>query len=77
MDELTIKYLSWVALAFSMVGAVLINKKNIFGFGCWICANTAWIVVAVGKEIPAQVVLWCVFLALNFHGIYNWRRDNG
>lgn len=65
---------TWFLTVLSVVGSVLVIKNRVSGLMLWCVANTGWIAVAVIKDLPAQVVLFAVYLAISAYGVWDWRR---
>jgi nicotinamide mononucleotide transporter len=59
----------------ALVGVVLNIKRKIACFYIWFVTNTAWAIVDFYKGIPAQGILFTIYVGLAVYGIYEWRRS--
>ena len=51
----------------------MINYKHLHYF--WMVANVCWAVYDYNIGEPTQALLYVIFTALNFWGIYTWSRN--
>jgi hypothetical protein len=61
-----------IALAGSIIGALLIAEKKISGFYFWSVANTLWLIDSIGRSDVQQSILWFYYLITCALGIYSW-----
>lgn len=66
--------MTWLAMALSLTGNLLIIGKSRAGFGCWIVANVLWLIDAAERGDGAQGLLWLVYLGLALVGFARWGR---
>jgi nicotinamide mononucleotide transporter len=59
----------------ALVGVVLNIKKNIWCFYIWLVTNSCWAIVDFYKGIPAQGVLFTIYVGLAVYGIIEWRKE--
>jgi len=64
--------MTYIALAFSLTGNVLINKRKKLGFVSWLISNILWIIFAVYTQVYAQIIMFTVFSGLAVHGYCSW-----
>ena len=70
-----LEYISWLALAFSLFGNVLIAQQKRSGFTVWIVSNALWIIVnIVGTPNIPQILMYIVYSATNIYGFMNWKQ---
>lgn len=73
--EKMIVYLQWIAVSLSLGGGYLINKKNVYGFYCWVISNLIWIACfAITQQWPSTF-LFTIYELMSIHGIILWRRE--
>ena len=60
-------------LALAVTGVILNNRKHRSGFLCFICSNTAWLIVNYTHGIPVEAIQNAIFLYLALDGLYRWR----
>lgn len=57
----------------SLIGVVLNTHEDRRCFYIWIVTNSSWAAVDFYKGIPAQGVMFLLYLALSVYGLYKWR----
>ena len=71
-----IDILSFLAMTLSLLGNVLLIKKNKLVFPLWIIANLLWIVINVFTMFNlCQVIMFTVYVILAIIGWYNWKKS--
>ena len=68
------KIISWFAVSLSLIGNILINYQRRLGFVVWTAGNAIWIALALTRRDHAQVCLFSVYIVLNIHGFFTWKR---
>lgn len=69
--------LSVIALAFSLVGNILINVKRRSGYVAWIISNLLWIAVNYLDHLNVpQVIMYVTYTILNFWGFLRWSKED-
>ncbi len=71
-------WLSFLALACSLGGNVLVNYRRRSGFVVWIASNLLWIAVNLYSRNPnwCQVLMFLAYMCLNVQGFLNWGRQS-
>lgn len=71
-----INIISVIALILSLVGNILINRKNKLGFYIWTLSNIVWIIVNF-ISIPnyPQIIMYLCYACINIDGIIKWTKD--
>lgn len=64
-----------ILILISILGTLLVNKKNVYGQWCWAVCNVGWFVYDINLGAYSQAVLAVIYLGMCFHGIYLW--NNG
>ena len=74
-----IEPLSWLALAISIAGNLLINNKSFWGFPAWFVSNCIWMWFdlynngwKITEKNRARVMMHIVYSGMNIHGLINW-----
>lgn len=57
----------------SLIGNILVIKKNWIGYVLWLITNSAWILYNIYLQIYSQAVLFTIYNILALYGIYIWR----
>jgi len=67
---------SWLAMAVSLAGTVMVNYRNPKGFLVWVLSNIMWILIGLAaSEVNwGQVCLYVVYLATSIQGYVVWMR---
>lgn len=69
---------SIVALVLSLLGNLLLNFKKVkLGYLTWIISNFMWVFIGLNsteKNCP-QIIMYVIYIVLNIHGIYKWRKE--
>ena len=65
----------WALTALSLIGVVLNIKKRKSCFVVWGVTNASWAVIDFHAGLPAQGVLFTVYLGLAVWGMIEWRRS--
>jgi len=68
--------LSYIAMFFSILGNVFVNRKNVLGMYLWTIGSALWIIFAIYHHTWSQVVMFAVYLLLNVDGIWRWRKGD-
>ena len=69
--------LSVIALAFSLVGNILINVKSRSGYVVWIISNLLWIAVNYIDHLNVpQVIMYVTYIILNIWGLVRWYKED-
>lgn len=63
----------WVFVGLSLVGNILVIKKNWLGYVLWLITNSAWILYNIYLQVYSQAVLFTIYNILALYGIYIWR----
>lgn len=66
---------SWVLVATSLIGNVLVIKKHVGGQWLWAAANFGWVCFNITIKAYAQAFLFCVFLGMCIWGIIAWSKS--
>ena len=68
--------LSIIALAFSIIGNLLVNYKKKMGFIIWTVSNVFWIVINIlGSPNYPQIIMYLIYVGLNLQGYKNWSEE--
>lgn len=57
----------------SLIGNILVIKKNWIGYVLWLITNSAWILYNIYLHVYSQAILFTVYNILALYGIYVWR----
>lgn len=60
----------------SVIGVILNTHGDRRCFYIWIVTNSSWAAVDFYKGIPAQGVMFLLYLALSIYGLYKWRHKS-
>jgi len=63
-------FVSYIAMALSIIGALLVAKQSWIGWCCWIVANVFWMVYTASNNMTAQLILWTYYLCTASYGLY-------
>jgi nicotinamide riboside transporter PnuC len=67
--------LSFIAMALSLLGNILLVKKVIWVFPIWIVANVTWIVVNfISTPNISQIIMFVVYTILAMISWYQWKK---
>jgi nicotinamide riboside transporter PnuC len=66
--------LSWILVALSLFGNVLVIKKNVIGQWLWAVSNIGWIAYNFSIHAYSQAFLFSVYFCLCVCGIYEWSK---
>lgn len=70
-------FLSVIALILSLMGNVMLNFKNKFGYIVWILSNVLWIAINYLDHLNVpQVIMYLTYTLLNVHGFIRWSRND-
>ena len=72
IKNVIIQSIPWIAMIWSLVGCILINYHNVYGFYLWMISNTLWIINSIITKQYAQTIMFIVFLITCIQGIYLW-----
>ena len=68
--------LSTIAMAMSLLGNLLMAKKNMLVFPIWIISNMLWIVVNfIGTLNIPMVIMYVVYIIIQAYGWIEWKKD--
>ena len=67
-------WLTWLLTGLSLIGVVLNIHKRQECFYIWAVTNTCWMLIDFKKGIPAQGVLFMVYVILAIYGIIMWKK---
>ena len=67
---------SIVGIICSLSGYWFVNSKKIQGYYLWQIGNVFWIIHYIKTKDIASIIVFCCYILITFHGIYNWRKDN-
>ncbi len=70
---ITINEIMWLFVVLSLLGNVLVIKKNWLGYVLWLITNSAWILYNYYLGIYSQATLFTIYNILALYGIYAWR----
>lgn len=71
-----ISIISTIAMILSLLGNLLMAKKNILVFPVWILANTLWIVINFIDHLNIQMVLmYTVYTIIQIYSWIEWKKD--
>lgn len=74
--EKRLLFIGWVAVALSLLGALLNARRRVLGQYLWIASNVAWIALALPRADYPQIAMWVVYLFIAVYGVWFWsRRD--
>lgn len=65
--------LTYIALALSVIGNILVNNQKKSGYVAWIISNLLWIIFAIYSNIPAQLIMFIIYTILSIHGFSKWK----
>lgn len=65
---------SWIGTLTGILGTFLITRKHKGGFYFWSFSNFCWIWVGWKTQMPAQIFLMLVYLAMNIYGLWQWKK---
>ncbi len=61
-----------VASILSIIGAILVAKKSVWGFYLWIVSNSIWLVFDILIGLWEQVPIWFASLISSVYGVVKW-----
>ena len=65
--------ITWIVAALSILGQIMVTKKNRNGFLVWIFANLVWMAIDVHMKIWAQAVLMFIFFCISVWSYNSWK----
>ena len=72
-----IDLIGWIGNIFFILGAILIARKNPYGFLNNAIGNAFYLVQAVMLKLSSLSLLSVLLIAINIYGIINWKRKSG
>lgn len=71
---MTLKLLSYAAMALSLAGNYFVNKKQVLGMWIWLVGSTTWCGLAMWNHDNPQVIMFFIYSIFNLDGIRRWSR---
>ena len=69
--------IEWTAVTLGMVGTVLVGKKMIAGWLCWLVGNSLWVYLGWRWRRWGLLTQFAVYVLLSLWGLYEWTRTGG
>jgi nicotinamide riboside transporter PnuC len=69
--------LPWLLSLAALAGVVLNIRKRAECFALWTVTNSAWAVIDLQHDLPAQAALQAVYAVLSVWGLVAWGRKRG
>lgn len=67
---------TWVLMALSIAGTLLVIRRRVSGYYLWVISNIGWIAVDIHKGVHAQALLFFIYLGLSVYGIWEIRKHS-
>lgn len=65
----------WIAVFLSIIGNILVIKKNRWGFMIWVWSNLLWIIDGWNRSATPQVFLFALYTLIALSGFFNWKES--
>lgn len=72
----SIEIMKWVASAASVIGMVLIARKNVAGWFFYLFASLWFVLIYAAYDDLPLIILWSLFLIGNIYGLMNWAKHD-
>lgn len=68
--------IGWIGNIFFIVGAVLLAKRNVYGFICNAMGNILYVFQGMLVETLSLCLLSVALILINMVGAWNWKGEN-
>lgn len=69
--------ISTAAMILSLLGNLLMTKKNMLVFPVWIVSNILWILVNfLGAFNAPMVLMYLIYIAIQSYGWLEWKKES-
>lgn len=75
MIDLCFKILEWTGSVLGLVGAILLTKKQKFGFIIFSVFNLLWFSLGIYRNEYGMAFLMMAYLVVNLYGYVKWARE--
>lgn len=72
---MSFEFFSWILVALSLAGNILVVKKNVIGQWLWAVANIGWVAFDIQVGAYSQAFLFAAYFGLCIWGIIAWTKD--
>ncbi|HCC07978.1 MAG TPA: hypothetical protein DEP72_07490 [Clostridiales bacterium] len=74
MDKIYIDIISWSGTILSILGQVLINRKQVSAYYYWIIGCLLWGIIGIVTKNYALLTMYVIYLGLDVEGLYHWKK---
>lgn len=69
--------ISALGMIFSIVGNILLAKKNVLGFWSFLLGNVMWIAYSlIFNPNVSMIMQYVIFTVINIYGIYQYKKGD-